>query len=129
MNAPIPRETGIVSGKIVDAALAVHRELGPGLLESVYESCLCFELRQRGLEVEVQVVVPIFYRGVKMDADLRLDLIVGRTVVVEVKATNGIIPVYSAQLMTYLKLTGLRVGLLLNFNVPLLRDGIKRIVL
>jgi GxxExxY protein len=126
---PLPPEIESVAKTIVDAALKVHRALGPGLLESVYELCLAHELRRRGVQVESQVKLPISYEGLKIDAGLRLDLIVAQQVIVEVKAVEKLHPVYDAQLLSYLRLTGLKLGLLINFNVPLIRDGIKRIIL
>jgi GxxExxY protein len=126
---PIPAETEALAKTIVDAALKVHRALGPGLLESVYELCLAHELRRRGVELEAQVKLPITYEGLTIDAGLRLDLIVARRIIVEVKAVEKMHPVFDAQLLTYLKLTNLRLGILINFNVPLIRDGIKRIIL
>ena len=126
---PLPPEIESVAKTIVDAALKVHRALGPGLLESVYELCLAHELRRRGVQLESQVKLPISYEGLKIDAGLRLDLIVAQQVVVEVKAVEKLHPVHDAQLLSYLKLTGLKLGLLINFNVPLIRDGIKRIIL
>ena len=128
-HEPIPLESEEFARQIVDAALVVHRTLGPGLLESVYEICLEHELRKRGLAVGRQVSLPVVYDGAELDAGLRLDLIVGRRVVVELKAVEALLPVHKAQVLTYLKLTGHRLGLLINFNVPLIRDGIKRIVL
>jgi GxxExxY protein len=112
----------------VDAAMEVHRTLGPGLLESIYERCLAYELRQRGLEVRTQVLLPVRYKGTEIDANLRLDLVVNGMVVVEVKAVDVLHPIATAQLITYLRLSGHRLGLLMNFNVPLLRDGLRRIV-
>jgi GxxExxY protein len=126
---PIPERTERVAHQIVDAAYKVHSTLGPGLLESVYEQCLLHELRVHKLPVASQVVVPIFYDGVRLDASLRLDLIVDACVIVELKAIDAIQPVHRAQMLTYLKLTRHRVGLLINFNVPLIRDGIQRVVL
>jgi GxxExxY protein len=114
---------------IVDAAFKVHSALGPGLLETVYEHCLDHELRKRGLKVERQVPVPIVYDGERLDAGLRLDMLVGETVVVEIKAVERDNPVFRAQLLTYLKLTGRQLGLLINFNVPLIKDGIRRLAL
>lgn len=114
---------------VVEAAFRVHQVLGPGLLESVYETCLAHELRQRGQKIETQVSLPVVYDGVRLDAGLRLDMLVADSVIVEVKSVDKMHPVYEAQLLTYLKLTGLRVGLLVNFNVPVIRDGIKRVVL
>lgn len=126
---PIPAEIESNARTIVDSALKVHRALGPGPLESVYELCLAHELRRRGVPLETQVKLPITYEGLTIDAGLRLDMIVARNVIVEVKAVEKMVPVFDAQLLTYLKLTKLRLGILVNFNVPLIRDGIKRIVL
>jgi GxxExxY protein len=126
---PVPSDVEQVAKEVVDAAMAVHMALGPGLLESVYEVCLCHELAQRGVPFESQVTLPVTYRGVRLDAGLRLDLVVGGRVIVELKAVETTQPVHEAQLLTYLKLTGLRVGLLVNFSSALLRDGIKRMVL
>jgi GxxExxY protein len=118
-----------VSAAIVDSAFAVHQALGPGLLESVYEQCLPLELRTRGFAVAQQVSQPVTYRGARIDAGFRLDLVVGELVVVEVKAAERLLPVHDAQLLTYLKLSGRRLGLLINFNVPRIKEGIKRLVL
>jgi len=126
---PIPPETNEVARQIVDAAFAVHTALGPGLLESVYEVCLAHELRKRGLSVRQQVVLPVHYDGVRLDAGLRLDLLVNDTVIVEIKAVENLLPVHKAQALTYLKLTGCRLALLINFNVPVIKEGIHRIVL
>jgi GxxExxY protein len=117
-----------VAKAVVDAAFKVHMALGPGLLESVYSICLAHELRQRGLVVEREAKLPIVYDGVTLDAGLRLDLIVEACVIVETKAVERMIPVFDAQLLTYLKLTGHVLGLLINFNVPLIKDGIKRVI-
>jgi GxxExxY protein len=113
---------------IVDASLEVHRELGPGLLESVYENCLCYELRQRGLNVIQQQPLPVIYKEVKMDMGFRLDLWVENKVVIEVKAAEALNDVHMAQILTYLKLTNNKLGLLINFNVPLIKQGIRRVV-
>lgn len=126
---PIPRELDQTARQVVDAAYAVHRALGPGLLESVYEVCRIHELNRRGLKADRQVAVPVVYRHVRLDGGLRLDLVVENGVLVELKAVETILPVYHAQVLTYLKLSGLRLGLLINFNVPVIGDGIKRIVL
>jgi len=124
----IPVRTNVVANRIVDAAFAVHSELGPGLLESVYETCLGYELRRRDLSWTRQVALPITYGSVRLDSGLRLDLVVDECVVVELKAVEALAPVHTAQMLTYLKLSGLRLGLLINFNVPLIEDGIKRLV-
>jgi GxxExxY protein len=128
MHDPIPAATEQFAAAVYDAAFAVHRGLGPGLLESVYEACLCHELGKRGIPYRHQIVLPVVYDGVTLDAGLRLDLLVGDCVIVELKAVERHNALFEAQLLTYLKLTGHRLGLLINFNVPLLKDGIKRIV-
>lgn len=114
---------------VADAAFAVHSALGPGLLESVYEVCLAHELKQRGVDVERQVALPVVYRGVRIEAGLRLDLLVAACVVVEVKAVETLLPVHKAQILTYLKLSHHRLGFLINFNAPTLKEGIRRIIL
>ncbi len=126
---PIPKETDEVASKIVDAAFAVHKGLGPGLLESVYAVCLMHELHKRGLCAEERVSLPVVYDGVRLDTGLRLDLVVENQVVVELKAVEALLPVHKAQVLTYLKLSGHPLGLLLNFNTPLIKHGIQRIVL
>jgi GxxExxY protein len=126
---PVPAKTNAVSREVVDAALAVHSQLGAGLLESVYEICLAHELRERRMHVSRQVSVPVVYKRQQMDVALRIDLLVEHCLVVEVKAVETLAPIHTAQVLTYLKLSGHRLGLLMNFNVRLLRDGIKRIVL
>jgi GxxExxY protein len=122
------REEVACSGQIVDAAMTVHSLLGPGLLESVYELCLARELRERGLVPRAQVPFPISYRGIEIEAAYRLDLIVNDKVVVEVKAVAKLMPVHQAQLLSYLRLSGDRVGLLINFHEPRLKDGIRRLL-
>ena len=119
----------LVTEAIIGAAISVHRELGPGLLESAYEACLVFELSDRGLKVERQVPLPIVYRGQRLDCGYRLDLFVEDLVIVELKAIDQITPLHEAQLISYLKLSGCSVGLLINFNVRQLTQGLKRIVL
>jgi len=121
-------EINSITEAIIGAAIAVHRELGPGLLESAYEACLEFELRDRGFDVKRQVELPVHYRGVKVDAGFRIDLLVNGLVVVELKAVEKLDRIHEAQLHTYLRLTGLHAGLLMNFNVVRLVDGLKRIV-
>jgi GxxExxY protein len=117
-----------ITGEIIGAAIEVHRHLGPGLLESAYEECLCYELRLRGIQFERQVCLPIHYKGLRLESAHRMDLIVRDSVVVEIKATDGTAPVHASQLLTYLKFSGKQVGLLINFNVPVLKDGLKRVV-
>lgn len=126
---PIPRETEEIARQVVDAAFAVHKNLGPGLLESVYEVCLCHELKKRSVPFRNQVALPVIYDDVRLDAGLRLDVLAGEAVVVELKAVEKHNPLFEAQLLTYLKLTGHRLGLLINFNVALIKDGIKRMVM
>ncbi|MGE3075200.1 MAG: GxxExxY protein [Dehalococcoidia bacterium] len=115
--------------EIVGAAIDVHRELGPGLLENVYEECLAFELSQRGLAYERQLSVPLNYKGNALNSNLRIDVFVENRVVVELKSIEAVLPIHEAQLMTYLRLTRCSVGLLINFNVPVLKQGITRRVL
>ena len=117
-----------LTSQIIAAAIEVHRTLGPGLLESAYEQCMAQELRMRGIAFECQVPLPVKYKGVILDCGYRVDFIVERTVVVELKAIEQLQAVHEAQLLTYLKLGGWHIGLLMNFNVPLLKDGIKRMV-
>ncbi|MBU4224769.1 MAG: GxxExxY protein [Chloroflexi bacterium] len=126
--APIPVEAEVIGKKVLDAAYAVHTALGPGLLESVYEACLAHKIRQQRVDVETQVVVPVTFEGVRVETGLRLDMLASRLVIVEIKAVETMIPLYEAQLITYLKVTGLRLGYLINFNVIHLKDGIKRMV-
>ncbi|RRR69923.1 MAG: GxxExxY protein [Candidatus Viridilinea halotolerans] len=121
-------ELNQISGQIVDAAIKVHTALGPGLLESAYEVCLAHELRKRGLKVHTQVLLPVVYDGVEIDAGYRLDLLVEDAVIVELKAVTKVLPIHEAQLLSYLKLSGCKVGLLINFHVLHLKDGIKRMV-
>ena len=126
--APIPPEVERVGKAVLDAAFKVHTALGPGLLESVYETCTAYELTQSGLRVLTQVALPVTYQGIKMDAGLRPDMVVEESVIVEFKSVDAMPPIFDAQLITYLKLTGIRLGFLINFNVIHLKDGIKRIV-
>lgn len=125
---PLPVEVEWVGNQIVGAALAVHRALGPGLLESVYETCLAREMAKRRINFVRQLRVPIVYDGEVIDGEFRVDLMVEDCIVVEVKAVEGLTPLFQAQVMTYLKLTDKRLGFLINFNVPMVKDGIKRIV-
>ncbi|WP_199175990.1 GxxExxY protein [Telmatospirillum siberiense] len=118
-----------VSREIVDSAFAVHKALGPGLLESVYEQCLAYELGTRGFAVARQVVSPVIYRDIRIDGSFRIDMIVNDLIIVEIKATERLAAIHQAQLLTYLKLSKRRLGLLINFNVPRLKDGIRRMAL
>jgi GxxExxY protein len=114
---------------VIGAAIEVHRALGPGLLESAYEICLCRELNLREIQFRRQVPIPVGYKGVKLDCGYRSDVIIEDSLLLELKAVDALLPIHEAQLLSYLKLTGLNVGLLINFNVELLRDGIRRRVL
>ncbi len=118
-----------VATKIVDAAYAVHKALGPGLLERVYEVCFCHELTKRGLSYQRQIDIPIEYDGLKFDEGLRLDVLVEGLIICEIKAVDKVNSVWETQLLSYLKLTGKRIGFLINFNVPIIKNGIKRIIL
>lgn len=121
-------ELNQLTERLIGACIEIHKALGPGLLESAYEECLCHELRLAGIEFERQCPLPVQYKGVKLDCGYRLDLVVQGKLVVELKAVQELLPIHEAQLLTYLKLSGLTLGLLVNFNVPVLRRGIKRIV-
>src|SRR2546422_7591030 len=118
-----------LTGLVIGAAIEVHRELGPGLLESVYQLCLEHELKLRGIEHQPQVPLPIIYKGLSLDVDLRMDLFFPGRLVVELKAVEKLLPIHEAQLLTYLRLSKTHTGLLINFNVRLLKDGLKRMVL
>lgn len=127
-HSPIPQETEQAAAAVVDSAVKVHAALGPGLLESAYEHCLAYELGCRGYAVRRQVTLPIAYESVRLDAGYRIDLVVSEAIIVEIKAVETLAPIHQAQLLTYLKLSGLRLGFLMNFNVPLLKQGLKRMV-
>ena len=118
-----------VTQTVIGAGIEVHRALGPGLLESAYEECLCRELDLRKVQFERQRHLPVDYKGIRLDCGYRLDLLVAGTVVVEIKAVDRLLPIHQAQLLTYLRLGGWKVGLLMNFNVAALKQGIKRVVL
>ena len=113
--------------EIISAAIEVHRTLGPGLLESTYEACLCRELELRKIPYERQKELPIEYKGIELNCGYRLDILIENQVIVELKACESLEPIHEAQLLTYLKLTGIKIGLLINFNVPVLKAGIKRL--
>jgi len=113
---------------VIACAMEVHRSLGPGLLESAYEHCLCHEMKIRGLPFERQVALPVKYKGVSLDCGYRIDILVDKRLILEIKTVDAILKIHVAQLLTYLKMLDLRVGLLLNFNVDLLKNGIKRVV-
>ena len=116
-----------LTGEVINAAIEVHKALGPGLLESVYEECLCHELSLRKISYKRQKDLPIEYKGVKLECGYRLDVVVADRLILEIKACESLLPIHDAQVLTYLKLTGIKVGLLINFHVPVLKDGIKRI--
>jgi GxxExxY protein len=120
-------DINIFSGKVIGAAIEVHNALGPGLLESAYEECLCLELSNRNISYERQKELPIEYKGVTLDCGYRLDVLIPDKLIIELKSCEDIQPIHRAQLLTYLKLTGIKVGLLINFNVPVLKEGIVRI--
>lgn len=123
----IPESTERAASLVIEAAFRVHRQLGPGLLESVYEICLCHELRKLGVSFQRQLVLPVIYDEIRIDAGLRLDLLVENCLIVELKAVESLLPVHEAQLLTYLKLSKHRLGLLINFNSARLKEGLKRL--
>ncbi len=127
-HPPLPPELDDLSRAVVDSAFKVHQTLGPGLLESVYEACLCVELTKRGISYETQAPVPLVYEGVDIEAGLRLDLLVEKSIVLELKSVDKLLPIHHSQLLTYLKLTNLRLGLLINFNVGMFKEGVKRLI-
>jgi GxxExxY protein len=116
-----------LTGKVIGAAIEVHKTLGPGLLESAYEECLCYELSQIDACFERQKELSINYKGIKLNCGYRLDILITNKLIIELKSCEALLPIHEAQILTYLKLTGVKVGVLINFNVPVLRDGIKRI--
>jgi GxxExxY protein len=118
-----------LSSKVIGLAIEVHRQLGPGLLESAYESCLCHDLDQAGIAYQRQAAIPIVYRDIKLDAGYRADLVIDETMIVEIKSVEALCPVHEAQVLTYLRLGGYRSGLLLNFNTLRLKDGMRRFVM
>ena len=121
-------ELNALTSRIIGSAIEMHRILGPGLLESVYQACLFYELQKSGLQVDTQKTVPVVYKDVKLDIGFRADAIVERTVIVEIKSVVAVAPIHRAQVLTYLKLTGCQAGLLINFNVPVLKQGITRVL-
>jgi len=126
---PLSKREEYIAEKIVDAAYIVHKILGPGLLEKVYEVCFCHEISKRELKYQRQVDIPIIYDGITFDEGLRLDVLVEELIICELKAVDEMNPVWEAQILSHLKLTGKRLGFLINFNVPLIKKGIKRIIL
>jgi GxxExxY protein len=124
-----PRENDLLTEKVIGFAMEVHRQLGPGLLESAYEECLCYELGQSGLGFRRQVPLPIVYKSVRLDCGYRIDVVVEKQVILELKTVDRLMPIHEAQMLTYLKLSGLHIGLLLNFNSAVLKDGMRRMML
>lgn len=120
---------GELTERVIGLAIKLHRRLGPGLLESVYEECLCFEFEQAGIAYQRQVPVPVVYESITLEAAFRADIIVEQDLILEIKAVEKLLPVHEAQLLTYLKMSGYRIGLLLNFNTALLKDGLRRFVM
>ena len=127
MEKPNLEDINQLTGKVIGAAIEVHKTLGPGLLESAYEECLCHELSLLGIPFERQKEIPLNYKGIWLDCGYRLDILVDNKLILELKACESMQPIYEAQLLTYLKLTSIKIGLLINFNVPILKDGIKRL--
>ncbi len=125
----IAYENDPLTEKIIGFAISIHRDLGPGLLESAYEECLCYEIEQSGLSFRRQSALPIVYKSVRLDCGYRMDIVVENRVIVELKTVERLLPIHEAQMLTYLKLSGIRIGLLLNFNTPVLKDGIRRMLL
>ncbi|MBS1978116.1 MAG: GxxExxY protein [Bacteroidetes bacterium] len=117
-----------LSAQLLDASMAVHREMGPGLIEGVYHQCLVYELRSRGIMVESTVGIPLIYKGIELGKQYIADMIVDKEILIELKAIDGLLPIHEAQIISYLKLSGKRLGFLINFNVPLLKDGFRRFV-
>jgi GxxExxY protein len=118
-----------ITQQVIGCAIEVHRQLGPGLLESVYEKCLAYELKQAGLDYEAQIELPVRYKEVQIDCGFRVDLFVEKALIVEIKAVEALIPIHEAQILTYMRLMGVKTGLLINFHERLLKDGIRRFVL
>jgi GxxExxY protein len=128
-NIITARENDFLTEKVIGLAIEVHRSLGPGLLESAYEECLCFELRQNALKFKRQVSLPVIYKSVKLDCGYRLDIVIEDRVIIELKTVERLMPIHEAQMLTYLRLSGIRTGLLLNFNSTVLKDGMRRLML
>ncbi len=128
-ESELKEERDPLSQKVIGLAIEVHRGLGPGLLESAYEACLCYELKINDISFRRQVPLPVVYKSIKLDCGYRMDIVVEDKLIVELKAVEKLLPVHEAQLLTYLTLSGLRTGLLMNFNTPVLKDGLRRLVL
>lgn len=126
MAAPVQND--LLTEKIIGFAIEVHRHLGPGLLESAYEECLCYELTQSALVFRRQVPLPVLYKGVRLECGYRLDIVVENQVILEIKSVEHLLSIHDAQVLTYMKLSGIPTGLLLNFNTPVLKDGLRRLM-
>jgi GxxExxY protein len=124
----LSHETGL-GERVIGLAIAVHRHLGPGLLESAYEECLCLELKEAGITFRRQVPLPVVYKSVRLDCGYRMDIVADNELVIEIKAAERLLPIHEAQMLTYLRLSGVRAGLLMNFNSVVLKDGLRRFVL
>jgi GxxExxY protein len=122
-------ENDLLTQRVIGFAIEVHRQLGPGLLESAYEECLCFDLEQAGIAFRRQVALPVIYKSVRLDCGYRLDIVVEDRVILELKTSERLLPIHEAQMLTYMKLSGIRTGLLLNFNCAVLKDGMRRLLL
>ena len=125
----VPRENDLLTERVIGFAIEVHRLLGPGLLESAYEECLCFELKQNGVSFKRQMFLPVVYRSVRLDCGYKLDIVVQHQVILELKTVERLMPIHEAQMLTYMRLSGIGAGLLLNFNSAVLKDGIRRLML
>jgi GxxExxY protein len=124
-----PYEKDALTDQVIGFAIEVHRHLGPGLLESTYEECLCYELDENGIRFKRQVPLPVVYKSVRLDCGYRIDIVVENRLILELKAAERLLPIHEAQVLTYMRLSGVRTGLLLNFNTPVLKDGIRRLML
>ena len=129
MRGDAARENDLLTQRVIGFAIEVHRQLGPGLLESAYEECLCFELERSGLAFRRQVALPVIYKSVRLDCGYRLDIVIEDQVILELKTVERLLPIHEAQMLTYMKLSGIRTGLLLNFNCAVLKDGMRRLLL
>ncbi len=126
---PMPYDRDVLTDRIIGFAIEVHRHLGPGLLESAYEECLCFELNQTAIDFKRQVPLPVVYKSVRLDCGYRIDIVVEGRLILELKAIERLMAIHEAQVLTYMRLSGIHTGLLLNFNTPVLKDGIRRLML
>ena len=127
MATPYERDT--LTDQVIGFAIEIHRHLGPGLLESTYEECVCYELNENGIRFKRQVPLPVVYKSVRLDCGYRIDIVVEERLILELKSTERLLPIHEAQVLTYMRLSGIPTGLLLNFNTPVLKDGIRRLML